>query len=47
LAIHTYRPQEAGANWGNKEVVVDGQFITSRKPEDIAAFSREIRKAIS
>ena len=37
----------AGANWVNKEVVVDGQFITSRKPDDIPAFSREIVNALS
>ncbi len=39
--------KNAGAKWVNQEVVVDGQFITSRKPEDIAAFSREIIKALS
>ena len=37
----------SGANWVDKEVVVDGQFITSRKPEDIPAFSREIVKAVA
>lgn len=34
--------RNAGANWVDKEVVVDGQFVTSRKPEDIPAFSREM-----
>lgn len=32
----------AGADWVDKEVVVDGSFITSRKPEDIPAFSNAI-----
>jgi protease I len=34
--------RNAGANWVDKEVVEDGNFITSRKPEDIPAFSRKI-----
>ena len=34
--------KNAGANWVDKEVVVDGNFITSRKPEDIPAFSKAI-----
>ena len=34
--------KNAGANWVDKEVVTDGNFITSRKPEDIPAFSRKI-----
>jgi protease I len=34
--------KNAGVNWVDKEVVVDGNFITSRKPEDIPAFSRAI-----
>jgi len=32
----------AGANWVDKEVVVDGNLITSRKPEDLPDFCREI-----
>jgi protease I len=44
-SVHTDL-KNAGANWVNQEVVVDGQFITSRKPEDIPAFSREIIKAL-
>ena len=31
--------KNAGANWVDREVVVDGNFITSRKPEDLRAFS--------
>lgn len=32
----------AGANWVDKEVVVDGSLVTSRKPDDIPAFNREM-----
>lgn len=32
----------AGANWVDKEVVVDGSLITSRTPDDLPAFMREI-----
>jgi putative intracellular protease/amidase len=38
--------KNAGANWVDQEVVVDGQFITSRKPDDIPAFSKAIIEAI-
>jgi protease I len=34
--------QNAGAKWVDQEVVVDGQLVTSRKPDDIPAFNREI-----
>ena len=34
--------KNAGANWVDKEVVVDGRFVTSRKPDDIPAFNREM-----
>ncbi|MDD5556976.1 MAG: type 1 glutamine amidotransferase [bacterium] len=32
----------AGAEFVDREVVVDGNFVTSRKPEDLPAFCREI-----
>lgn len=32
----------AGANWVDQEVVVDGNLVSSRKPQDIAAFNREM-----
>jgi len=32
----------AGANWVDQEVVVDGNLITSRKPDDLPAFMRTI-----
>ena len=34
--------RNAGASWVDEEVVVDGQLVTSRKPSDIPAFSREM-----
>jgi protease I len=37
----------AGAKWVDQEVVSDGQFITSRKPDDIPAFSRTVIEAVS
>ena len=37
----------AGATWVDQEVVVDGTLITSRKPDDLPAFCREIVRALS
>jgi len=37
----------AGARWVDREVVVDGTLITSRKPDDLPAFCREIVKAVA
>jgi protease I len=34
--------RNAGANWVDQEVVVDGNFVTSRQPSDIPAFNREM-----
>lgn len=34
----------AGANWVNQEVVVDRNVISSRNPDDLPAFCREIIK---
>ena len=36
----------AGAEWKDEEAVVDGNFITSRTPEDLPAFNRELLRAI-
>jgi protease I len=36
--------RNAGASWVDEEVVVDGQLVTSRKPSDIPAFSREMTR---
>ena len=37
----------AGATWVDQEVVVDGNLITSRKPDDLPAFCREIIKVLA
>lgn len=36
----------AGANWVDQEVVVDGNLITSRTPDDLPAFMRAIIAAL-
>lgn len=36
--------KNAGVNWVDQEVVVDGNLVTSRKPDDIPAFNREMVK---
>jgi protease I len=38
--------EQAGANVKDKEVVVDQNWITSRKPEDLKAFNDAILKAL-
>jgi deglycase len=37
----------AGATWTDREVVQDGQFTTSRKPDDIPAFVSEMLQSFS
>jgi protease I len=37
----------AGADWQDAEVVVDGNLITSRKPDDLPAFCRAIVAALA
>jgi protease I len=37
----------AGAEWMDREVVVDGNLVSSRKPDDIPAFNREMINAFS
>jgi protease I len=39
--------RNAGAEWVDEEVVTDGNLITSRKPDDLAAFNKTLLKAIS
>jgi len=39
--------KNAGARYVDREVVVDGNLITSRKPEDLPAFCSEIVKALA
>jgi protease I len=36
--------RNAGARWVDEEVVVDGNLVSSRKPDDIPAFNREMLK---
>jgi len=37
----------AGASWVDREVVIDGTLITSRKPDDLPAFSTAINQALA
>jgi protease I len=39
--------KNAGAHWVDKEVVTDGQFITSRKPDDIPAFNKAVIESLA
>jgi protease I len=34
--------RNAGAEWEDAEVVVDGNFVTSRRPDDLPAFMRAV-----
>jgi len=39
--------RNAGGDWVDEEVVVDGRLVTSRKPDDIPAFNREMLEAFA
>jgi protease I len=39
--------RNAGAEWTDEQVVVDGKLVTSRKPDDIPAFNQAILKELS
>ena len=39
--------RNAGADWVDEEVVVDGNLITSRKPDDLPAFCRAVVDAMA
>jgi protease I len=39
--------RNAGADWVDQEVVIDGNLITSRNPDDIPAFNRALISALS
>jgi protease I len=38
--------RNAGAEWTDEQVVVDGKLITSRKPDDIPAFNEALLKEL-
>ena len=38
--------RNAGGNWVDEEVVVDGNLISSRQPDDIPAFNEQLIKAL-
>jgi len=37
----------AGGEWVDEEVVVDGNLVTSRKPDDIAAFNDKLGELLT
>ncbi|MFT3937092.1 MAG: type 1 glutamine amidotransferase domain-containing protein [Chitinophagaceae bacterium] len=39
--------ENAGANWQNKEVVVDNGLVTSRSPQDLEAFNKKMIEEIA
>ena len=39
--------RNAGGTWTDTEVVVDGNLITSRSPEDLPAFIKALEDALS
>ena len=39
--------KNAGANWVDREVVVDGHLVTSRKPDDLPIFCAKMIEAFS
>jgi protease I len=39
--------RNAGGNWLDREVVVDANWVSSRKPDDLPAFNRELIDALA
>jgi protease I len=39
--------KNAGANWVDEQAVIDGNFITSRKPDDLPAFNQKIIEMVA
>lgn len=39
--------RNAGAEWTDEEVVIDGRLITSRKPDDLPAFNQALLNSIA
>jgi protease I len=48
-SFHTIRDDmvNAGADWVDEEVVVDGNLITSRSPDDLPAFNKALIDALA
>ncbi len=48
-SFHSIRKdlENAGANWVDKEVVVDEGFVTSRNPDDLPAFNAKVIEEIN
>ena len=42
MAVAQDGPEQAGADWIDEEAVLDGKLVTSRKPDDMPAFCREM-----
>jgi protease I len=39
--------KNAGGNWVDEEVVVSGNWVSSRQPSDLPAFNREMLRVFS
>jgi protease I len=39
--------RNAGAEWADEEVVVDGNLVTSRRPDDLPAFCAKLVRAVA
>jgi protease I len=39
--------RNAGAQWSDEQVIVDGKLITSRKPDDIPAFDDALMQGLT
>ncbi|BAC90754.1 type 1 glutamine amidotransferase domain-containing protein [Gloeobacter violaceus] len=39
--------RNAGGRWQDREVIVEGNWVTSRKPDDLPAFNRELLNQLS
>ncbi|HET6921335.1 MAG TPA: type 1 glutamine amidotransferase domain-containing protein [Jiangellaceae bacterium] len=39
--------RNAGANWVDEEVVVDGNLVSSRKPDDLPAFTQKLVEVVA
>jgi protease I len=46
VAVGALDLENAGARWVDREVVEDGNLITSWKPDDLEAFSAAVRQRL-